>query len=48
LRSWEAAVVKPQGGDAFVLRIHEQQSVAATEVISNQDVLIVIGDGWAR
>jgi hypothetical protein len=33
LRSWEAAVVKPQGGDSFVLRIHEQESVAATEVM---------------
>src|ERR671913_449351 len=33
LRSWEAAVVKPQGGDGFVLRIHEQESVAATEVM---------------
>jgi hypothetical protein len=33
LRSWEAAVVKLQGGDGFVLRIHEQESVAATEVM---------------
>ena len=33
MRSWEAAVVKPQGGDGFVLRIHEQESVAATEVM---------------
>lgn len=33
LRSWEAAVVNLHGGDGFVLRIHEQESVAATEVM---------------
>jgi hypothetical protein len=33
LRSWEAAVVKVEGKDGLVLRINEQESVAATEVM---------------